>query len=65
MTNTLPKLMDSFAKLIATPSVSSIDPRLDQSNKIIIDLLANWFEDAGFNIEIMPVSSDPDKFNLI
>ena len=57
--------MDSFAKLIATPSVSSIDPRLDQSNKIIIDLLANWFEDAGFNIEIMPVSNDPDKFNLI
>jgi len=65
MKDTIPKLRDSFAELIATPSVSSIDPRLDQSNRGVVELLANWLEDLGFNIELMTVSQNPEKLNLI
>ena len=60
-----PEFEDCFAKLIAIPSVSSIDPAHDQSNRGVIDLLANYFEAAGFSIEIMPLPDTADKFNLI
>ena len=65
MKDAIPKLLDSFAELIAIPSVSSIDPKLDQSNRGVVELLANWLEDIGFNIELMQVSQNPDKLNLI
>ena len=61
----LPKFRESFADLIATPSVSSVDTRLDQSNRKIVDLLAEWLEQLGFSLELMPISSDPDKYNLV
>lgn len=57
--------MQNFARLIETPSVSSIDPAHDQSNRRVIDLLGEWFDDFGFAVELMPVSREPDKFNLI
>lgn len=62
---TLPAFKESFAALIAAPTVSSIDPRHDQSNQPVVDLLANWFEDLGFAIETMPVAGRPGKVNLI
>ena len=43
-----PLLLDRIRQLIATPSVSSVSPQFDQSNRPVIDLLANWLEDAGF-----------------
>lgn len=65
----IPAMMDSLAQLIAQPSVSSIEPTWDQSNRGIIDLLANWLEVLGFEIELMPVtdtdSTAKEKFNLI
>lgn len=57
--------MQNFARLIETPSVSSIDPAHDQSNRQVVDLLGEWFDDLGFTVELMPVSRDPDKFNLV
>lgn len=57
--------MESFARLIATPSVSSIDPSLDQGNRGTIELLANWLDDLGFAIELMPVDEQAGKMNLI
>jgi len=60
-----PELMHSFRELIAIPSISSIDPSIDQSNVPVINLLANWFSDVGFDIEILPVSDNPDKANLV
>lgn len=63
--NSIPKLIDSFSQLVATPSVSSIDPLFDQSNKAVIDLLADWLQSLGFNIELMKVSDQPEKLNLI
>lgn len=71
MQKNIPTMMESLSQLIAAPSVSSVDPCLDQSNRGVVDLLANWFEELGFKVELMPVSGtasgDPaiEKFNLI
>jgi len=59
----LPSLKDQFAALIAAPSVSCTQPDLDQSNRAVIDLLANWLGDLGFSCEIQQVT--PGKFNLL
>lgn len=60
-----PPLREMLERLIATPSVSSVDPRLDQSNRPVLDLLANWCEAAGFRVELLSVPGQPDKGNLI
>ena len=57
--------MEAFSRLIAAPSVSSIDPLHNQSNREVVEMLANWFSDLGFSCELQLVSSDPDKLNLI
>ena len=62
---TLPAFKESFAALVAAPTVSSIDPRHDQSNLPVVELLAEWFAELGFAIETMPVSGAGDKVNLI
>ncbi len=61
----LPEFMDCFSELIASPSVSSVDASLDQSNKAVIDLLAEWLEELGFAIELVQVNDNPLKQNLI
>lgn len=60
-----PTLMDMFSQLVVTPSISSVNPRFDQSNKGVIELLANWLSDLEFTIELMPVAERPEKLNLI
>lgn len=60
-----PEFEDCFAELIRLPSVSSIDPAHDLGNRNVIDALANWFDALGFACEIMPVSDNPEKCNLI
>jgi acetylornithine deacetylase len=51
--------------LVCTPSVSSVDPALDQGNRAVIDLLASWLDSSGFQVEIMPLAGSPAKANLI
>lgn len=58
-------LLERIRQLIATPSVSSVSPQFDQSNQPVIDLLANWLDEAGFAVRIEPVSGHPGKANLI
>jgi acetylornithine deacetylase len=58
-----PDLRQMLAALVATPSVSCTDPRLDQGNRAVIDQLATWLADLGFACEIQEVS--PGKANLI
>ncbi len=58
-------LLDQIRQLIATPSVSSVSPPFDQSNRPVVDLLAGWLEDAGFAVRIEPLPERPDKANLI
>lgn len=61
----LPSLTEMSAQLIATPSVSSADPGLDQSNRPTVDLLAAWLSELGFAVELFHVSGPPEKLNLI
>ena len=61
----LPKLFELFAQLVAIPSVSSVDPYRDQTNRAVIELLAEWLAALGFEIELTTISEAPDKLNLI
>jgi acetylornithine deacetylase len=65
MTTQVPSLVSMLQDLIATASVSSINPALDQSNRSLIELLAGWLEPAGFQVEILPVLNHHNKFNLL
>jgi acetylornithine deacetylase len=62
---TRPGLLEMIDALISTPSVSSVSPEYDQGNRPVIELLANWLDDLGYRIEILPVAGAPDKANLI
>lgn len=59
------RIIHQLDKLVSTPSVSSTDPAWDQGNRAVIDLLAEWLAGMGFAIELMPVSDDGSKANLI
>ncbi len=61
--STRPSLLQMMQQLIATPSMSCVDPNIDQSNLPVIHLLANWLEGLGFEVEILPV--EDGKANLI
>ncbi len=58
-------LEERLRQLIALPSVSCSLPEWDQSNKAVVDLLAHWFEDLGFAVEIRPIAGAPGKYNLV
>ncbi|KZN40479.1 acetylornithine deacetylase [Pseudoalteromonas luteoviolacea] len=61
----LPSFLEMYKSLIAQPSISAIDKRLDQSNKAVINTLAAWCSDLGFTVEITELESVPGKFNLL
>jgi acetylornithine deacetylase len=65
MDSDLPPLMEMMRRLIGAPSVSSVNPGFDQSNRAVIDLLADWLDGLGFAIEVLPLSRQPGKANLI
>ncbi|VAW60017.1 Acetylornithine deacetylase [hydrothermal vent metagenome] len=62
-TKNRPSLLEMIQQLIATPSVSCVDPSIDQSNLNVIHLLANWLTELGFAVEQLPVAEG--KANLI
>lgn len=61
----LPPPLDMLRQLIATPSVSSSDERFDQSNRDVIDLIAEWAESLGFAVRVESLSGIERKANLI
>jgi len=61
----LPPLRTLLQRLIAEPSVSSVDPEWDQSNVRVVDLLEGWLADLGFRTEKLAVPGCPGKFNLV
>ena len=65
MARKLPTFTQCFTELIAAPSISSVDTRLDQSNMRVIELLNDWLQRLGFTTELMRVSASPDKYNLV
>ncbi len=52
-------------RLIAAPSVSSPDARFDQSNRGVVDLVAEWASELGLSVRIEPLPNDAEKVNLI
>lgn len=60
-----PRLFDLLEALIAAPSVSSINPHWDQSNRAVIELLEGWLSDLGFRVEVLPIPGYAGKYNLI
>lgn len=58
-------IIDQLQQLVGSPSVSSTDPKWDQGNRGVIELLASWLADLGFTTEILAVNSDGSKANLI
>jgi acetylornithine deacetylase len=61
----LPPSIDMVRQLVAAPSVSSPDLRFDQSNRGVVDLLAEWAAGLGFAVRIESLPADPGKANLI
>ena len=41
--------LQQLSQLVALPSVSCTDPNIDQGNQAVIDLLASWLSQFGFN----------------
>lgn len=61
----IPPFIELYRALIATPSISATDAALDQSNEALITLLAGWFRDLGFQVEVQPVPGTRNKFNML
>ncbi|PWC12234.1 acetylornithine deacetylase [Brenneria roseae subsp. americana] len=61
----LPPFIELYRALIATPSISATDSALDQSNQALINLLAGWFTDLGFHVDVQPVPGTQHKFNML
>lgn len=64
MTFPLKTYQSQLAQLVALPSVSCGVASWDMPNVTVIELLANWFSELGFNTEIIPLAQT-GKANLI
>lgn len=65
MSTPSPSFTEALARLVAIPSVSSVDPDLDMSNRAMVDELANWLSDLGFRIDLNEIPGHAGKVNLI
>ncbi|MBT8126869.1 MAG: acetylornithine deacetylase [Gammaproteobacteria bacterium] len=65
MTIQTPTLLEMMHQLIAMPSISCTDLTLDQGNRAVIDALAEWSQQLGFNAEIQALNATGSKANLI
>lgn len=61
----LPPQLEMLRRLVATPSVSSPDARFDQSNRGVVELVAEWAAELGFAARIEAVPGADGKVNLI
>ncbi|MBK4764884.1 MAG: acetylornithine deacetylase [Pantoea sp. Brub] len=65
MKTTLPPFIECYKQLISIPSISAFNTTLDHSNQDLINLLANWFYDLGFAIDIQTIPNTHNKFNML
>lgn len=61
----IPDLKLLLNDLLSTPSISCTSPDIDQGNRHVIDILASWFEDLGFDCQIQTLDTQKNKANLI
>ena len=59
------QLIEQMSQLVASPSVSCTHAEWNQSNRQVIDLLANWFQDEQFDTMQHPIPDHPGKFNMV
>lgn len=57
--------IERYRQLIQIPTISSLEPAFDQSNKALIDLLATWLADFGFKTDIIKAEGSRNKYNLL
>lgn len=65
MTRPIPETLEMVRRLVAIPSVSSVSPEIDTSNRPLLEELAGWLEALGFSVEIRPLAGHPGKANLV
>lgn len=65
MTNKTENIKWLINQLLSTPSISCTAKSIDQGNRQVINLLANWFESLGFHCEIQTLEHNKNKANLI
>ena len=61
----IPELKSLINQLLTIPSISCTAKDIDQGNLNVIHLLADWFENVGFQCEIQTLAHDKNKANLI
>ena len=61
----IPDIKLLIKQLLSTPSISCTSAEIDQGNLQVINLLADWFENLGFQCEIQTLEHDKNKANLI
>jgi acetylornithine deacetylase len=61
----LPSLIEMIAELIAIPSISSVNPALDQGNRAVVERLGEWLTELGFRCELQHVAGARPSANLI
>jgi acetylornithine deacetylase len=57
--------IEHYETIIKIPSISAFDAKIDQSNQHLIETLAGWFRDFGFEITIQAVPNTRNKFNML
>jgi acetylornithine deacetylase len=60
----LPDTREMIGRLVASPSVSSTDPDLDQKNLAVVDRIAEWGEAIGGRISVWPIAGREGKANV-
>lgn len=61
----VPQFLDLYRTLIELPTISSLDAAEDQSNRRLVETLADWLGSLGFKTEIIAVEGSRDKCNLL
>jgi acetylornithine deacetylase len=54
-----------LAGLIHAPSVSSVSPEFDMSNRTAAERIAGWMDGIGFTVELQEIPGHPGKLNVI
>lgn len=65
MPTAVPPLLTMMNELLSEISVSSTSSQWDTGNRQIIDKLASWLNTLGFRCEVIPLTKQPHKANLI
>ena len=63
--NRAPTRREMLAGLIQAPSVSSVSPEFDMSNRQAADRIAGWLDSMGFAVELQEIPGHPGKLNVI